>query len=189
MFDREAVKAQIRQAFAAAEYPGDWCLRGSSEGDEPYLVEDEFRAKTDWRALDPEFLDCAPGGLASALSFFSDEAFRFYLPAYLVADLDGRLERVDPVFYLCYGLDEASREGLVNPRRYGRRTWFDEARHKFAMFTRTESAAIVAYLHWRCHAEELPDFGGRIEQALQNYWLERAGEMGPNQPQQQTGPA
>ena len=36
---------------------------------------------------DPSTLiDRAPDGFGSALSFFSDEAFRFYLPAYLIAD-------------------------------------------------------------------------------------------------------
>ena len=70
-------------AFAAVEYPGDWCLRDSNEGDEPHLLEKEFAGKCDWRTLDPAFLDRAPGGYASALSFFSDEAFRFYLPAYI----------------------------------------------------------------------------------------------------------
>jgi hypothetical protein len=146
-----AVKAQIHAAFVAAEYPGDWCLRGSNEGDEPYLVEQEFRGKTDCRTLDPAFLDRAPGGLGSALSFFSDEAFRLYLPAYLCADLDGCLERVDPAFYLCHGLDDARRDQPVNPRRYAERTWFDYARYRFSMFNRAEAAAIAAaYLHWRC---------------------------------------
>ena len=32
MLDRETIKAEIREAFASLEYPGDWCLRGSNEG-------------------------------------------------------------------------------------------------------------------------------------------------------------
>jgi hypothetical protein len=85
--DAEAVKTLIRNAFSGLEFPGDWCLRGSNKGEEPYLLEKEFAGKNDWRTLDPSFLDQAPGGYASALSFFSDEAFRFYLPAYLIADV------------------------------------------------------------------------------------------------------
>lgn len=176
MLDPNALKVQIRAAFAANEYPGDWCLRGSNEGDEPYGVENEFRGKTDWTVLEPEFLDRAPAGLGSALSFFSDEAFRFYLPAYLLADIDGRLERADPAFHLYHGLDDASRGRFINPQRYGRRTWLDEARHKFAMFTPMESAAIVAYLQWcaQSQSEDRPTSRDSIDQALQNYWLERA---------------
>jgi hypothetical protein len=72
MADKEKIKDQIRTAFATVEYPGDSCLRGSNEGDEPFLVEQDFKGKTDWRTLDPEFIDQAPDGFSSALSFFSD---------------------------------------------------------------------------------------------------------------------
>jgi len=174
-----AVSALVREAFAQAEYPGDWCLRGSNEGDEPYFVEQEFRGKDDWQSLAPDFLDQAPDGYASALSFLSDEAFRFYLPAYLIADLEGRLQRADPVFYLCFGLDDGSQGERVNPRRFGERTWSDECRHKFAIFTRAEAAAIAAYLHFRWECEELPEARDRIAQALRNYWTPRSATV-PN---------
>ena len=167
----EAIVAQIAAAFATVEYPGDWCLRGSSEGDEPYLLEQEFKGKHDWRVLDPAFIDQAPGGAASALSFFSDEAFHFYLPAYLIADLRGQLERSDPVHHLTHGLDESSRQRLINPRRYGERTWFDHARHKFAMFSRPEAAAIVAYLSFKRDNDEFDR--QRIDEALTHYWYDR----------------
>jgi hypothetical protein len=42
MLDREAVIEQIVSAFSGTTYPGDWCLRGGNEGDEPYLVEQAF---------------------------------------------------------------------------------------------------------------------------------------------------
>lgn len=177
MLDREQLKSKIREAFAATEYPGDWCLRGSNEGDEPFRVEEEFRGKTDWRSIAPEFLDRAPSGLGSALSFLSEEAFRFYLPAYLLADIDDCFARVDPVFYLIHGLQDVSLAEYVNPRRYGDRTWFDEARHRFSMFTRPEARAIVDYLQYRRETERLPSDRRSIEEALRNYWLERAGEM------------
>jgi len=98
MHDKEAVIAQITSAFATVEYPGDESLIGSNQGDEPFLLEEEFKGKTDWQALNPTFLDQAPGGFASALSFFSNEAFHFYLPAYLVADLKGQLEYTYPYY-------------------------------------------------------------------------------------------
>jgi hypothetical protein len=122
MSDLESLKAKIRAAFDGVQFPGDWCLAASREGDEPYRVEREFKGKDDWRTLDAAFLDLAPDGLASAMSFFSDEAFHFYLPAYLFADLDGQLRRVDLVYHLTHGLDNTSRDKKINPRRYGERT-------------------------------------------------------------------
>lgn len=168
----DRIKARILSAFAAIERPGNWALRGSSEGEEPFLVEKAFRDKEDWRTIDPTFLDQAPDGLASALSFFSDEAFRYFLPAYLLADLEGKLQEVSPVFHLCHGLDDATRNQTVNPRRYGARTWFDARRHQFAVFTAEEARAIVLYLR---HKAEHDDAGrGEIEEAIKNYWSERA---------------
>ena len=174
MADREAVKALIQTTFAHVQYPGDWCLRGGNEGDEPYLVEEEFKGRDDWRTLDPKFIDSAPDGYSSALSFFSDEAFHFYLPAYLIADLDGQLDTVDPAFGLCHGLDDASRTERVNPQRYGERTWFDHACHKFSMFNGSEARAIVAYLELK---RDEDDFArDSINQALVNYWRGRSGD-------------
>jgi hypothetical protein len=178
--DSEALKSQIHEAFIGVECPADWCLRGSNEGEEPYLLEEEFKGKRDWKSLAPDFLDRAPGGLGSALSFFSDEAFRFYFPAYLIADIDGKLERVEPIYTLIRGLDDSSRNQRVNPLRYGERTWFDVARYQFAMFTRAQTKAIVAYLRFRRQNEVSPESRKEIEEALRNYWLERAGEAAPD---------
>jgi hypothetical protein len=170
--DAEALKALIHQAFADVEYPGDCCLRGSNEGDEPYLLEREFSGKSDWRALDSGFLDQAPDGYSSALSFFSDEAFRFYLPAYLVADIDGRLARTTPVFNLTHGLGDHARTEKVNPRRYGARTWFETASYKLAVFNQMQAAAIIAYLEFKREADDLL-YGTDVDQALANYWNHR----------------
>ncbi|HJS06410.1 MAG TPA: hypothetical protein VJ809_02090, partial [Pirellulales bacterium] len=74
----ELVRAEIEQAFSAVAYPGDWCLKNSNEGTEPFFLEREFKGKSDWRNLDAAFLDQAPDGFGTALSFFSDEAFHFY---------------------------------------------------------------------------------------------------------------
>jgi len=169
--DKDAVTSQIAAAFASVEYPGDWNLSGSREGDEPHLVARDFKGKSDWRSLDAAFIDLAPDGFASALSFFSDEAFRFYLPAYLTADLRGQLLHADPVFHLTHGLDRASRDALINPRRYGNRTWFDHAHHKFSMFSRDEAKAIAVYLTVKRDEDECER--QRIDEALELYWNTR----------------
>jgi hypothetical protein len=149
-------------------------LRGSNEGDEPFLVENEFKGKTDWKTIDSEFLNQAPNGFGSALSLFSDEAFRFYLPAYLIADLDGRLPDIYVLFYLCGKFDNKSKSELVNERRYGLRTWYDEGVYKFAMFTRREVEAIFDYLKYKLERTETESREEQmIKEALVNYWINR----------------
>ena len=172
--NRDDLKTLIRAAFADVQRPGNWALRGSNEGEEPYLVEQAFADKPDWRDLDASFLDHAPDGYASALSFLSDEGFRYFLPAYLIADVDDLLETVNPVFHLCHGLDDQTRVQPVNPRRYGPRTWFEERRYRFAVFTAAEAKAIVAYLRYKADREAFDRT--LIEPAIRNFWGERAAE-------------
>ena len=63
----------------------------------------------------------------------------------------------------------------VNPRRYGERTWFDDATHKFAMFNALEARAIAAYLAYKSTSAEITDFErDNLQQAILNYWKERA---------------
>jgi len=172
MVDPETLKIQIRDAFSHVEYPGDHHLRGSDLGEEPYLLEAKFTGKTDWCVLDAEFIDQAPEGFGSALSFFSDEAFRFYLPAYLIADIDALLNQSTPVFHLCRGFDNESHHERINPRLYNERTWNDYARDRFGKFTSIEAAAIVGYLQFVRERDEFDR--PMIDQALKTHWLERA---------------
>jgi hypothetical protein len=173
MADLTALEEQIRATFATVPAPPAWCLSNSREGTEPELLERDFRDKHDWRLLTPAFLDWAPDGFSSALSFFSDEAFRFYLPAYLLADLHGQLQSVDVLFHLTHGLDNGSKNQLVNPLRYGSRTWFDHACYKFSIFHEDQARAIAAFIeHRRDHATTDLE-RTQAQEALQNYWLAR----------------
>jgi hypothetical protein len=170
----ETVKTLIRSAFADTPYPGDDALvRGA--GDEPDEVVDLFRGRTDWRALSPVFVDRAGAASPSALSFFSAGAFRFYLPAYLIADLDRKLIYTDPLFYLYFGLDQKTRTQSVNVPGRGVSTWWAVQQEHFAGFTPREAAAIVAYLRWRA-AQDQPEFSRRsVQEALESYWVSKAG--------------
>lgn len=178
----DAIRA-VESAFGANRYPGDRWLLGSTEGEEPYEEVLPFQGRTDWRAIEPAFLDMHAG----ALSFFSEAAFRFFLPAYLIADLDDALRHADPVFHLTHGLFDLEvriplggrevvraigRSALVNPLRYGAMTFFDYHRYRLSVFTREESAAVVAYLEAVREREE--DRRGQIAAALDAYWRERA---------------
>ena len=113
--------------------------------------------KPDWHTIDPDFLAQAPEGLASALSFFSDEAFRFYLPAYLIADIDGKIGVGSPLFHLTNGLQDLPPSKRTTTR--------------LSTFTARECRAIIQYMDFHLyHGRETR----RIKRALDNFWYARA---------------
>jgi hypothetical protein len=185
MKDIEDVIKEIHEAFGNNEYPGDGSLQGSFEGCEPFEEVSPFKGKTDWRTVDPEFLD----GHAGALNFFSEAGFRFFLPAYLVADLQSKLRTADPLFHLTHGFSDSSVEvptkggvftrkfgksAFLNPRRYGAMTWYDHARYRLSVFTKEEAKAIVAYLRYRRDSDSYGLDKENIDGALISHWIERA---------------
>jgi len=185
MRDVQAVIELIQQAFGTSEFPGLAFLQGSFEGDEPEEEVGPFRDQPNWQTLAPDFLDAH----AAALSFFSEAGFRFFLPAYLIADLKEQTQVADPVFHLTHGFYEVSvnapvgdrvfvlksgKTGLINPRRYGAATSGDYARYRLSVFTREEAAAIVAYLEFRRDSDPLGLDKPRIQAALDDFWFDRA---------------
>jgi hypothetical protein len=176
------VVAAIESAFGGLVHPGDGLIADGRFGGEPGEIAEAFTGRHDWRALEPAFLDAH----YVALSFFTASALRFYLPAYLIADLRRTLQTADPVFPLVYQLSDWSvekqaggerfegREGaavLVNPRLYGAMRNADYARYRLSVFAREEAAAIVAYLEWRRDAEAYDR--PHIDEALDRYWRDR----------------
>jgi uncharacterized protein DUF6714 len=175
---------KVRTAFDSNEYPGDAYLVGSSEGCEPEDEAGAFRGRRDWQSIRSEFLDQH----YPALSFFSEAGFRFFLPAYLIADLRGELKTADPLFHLAGGFSEtqvsmdvagrtfvraSGQSALINPRRFGAMTQFDYVRMRLSVFAREEAAAIVEYLRWKHEETDLPTEKAFIDSALDGYWLER----------------
>lgn len=187
---RDRVIERIRTAFVTAEFPGPF-LRGSNEGCEPAEECDPFQAYPDWRAAPAGFLDQH----GAALSFFSEAGFRFYLPAYLVADLEGKLQYAEPLFHLTHGFHDFTmhetldgraiemhhgRAAFLNPRRYGAMTNEDYARYRLAIFTREESGAILAYLEYKRDADrDEPLVTEPIAAAIRLFWGERATTAPP----------
>jgi hypothetical protein len=182
---KEEVIDQIRGAFGANHYPGDAFLQGSFDGCEPYDEVGAFVGKTDWSKLDSKMLD----GHYCALSFFSECGFRFFLPAYLIADLREELLTADPLFHLWHGFANVSGEvpvgsqtfrrdssgkTLLNPKRYGAMTWSDHARHRLSVFTREEAKAIVAYMTYKRERDTMGFQKSRIDAALEEFWFDRA---------------
>jgi hypothetical protein len=171
MSDVEQLKETIRQAFAQAQRPADGALHESAEGEEPRLLEQDFRGKDDWRTLDAAFLDQAPDGYSSALSFFSREALRYFLPAYLIADLDGGLDRVDVAYRICAPFSNAAAAQKVNPQRYGDLTRLEAGRRRFSALSREEAGVVAAWLSHKAATDEANR--ELIREAIANYWQER----------------
>jgi hypothetical protein len=128
-----------------------------------------------------------------SLNFFSEAGLRFFLPANLIADLNGELETADPLFILVHGFCDLSVEHkvgsrifvhmtgkstFINPRRYGVMTFFDYADYRLSIFTREEAQPIVFYLKLRQEIDSVGMEREQIEAALNLFWLERA-EVAP----------
>jgi hypothetical protein len=184
MSDVDDLKHRIREAFADVLYPGDGQLVAHANYGDAYTWTGEaFRGLDDWRTLDPTFLDEPLNGWGNALSFFTPSAFRFYLPAYLLADLDKPLEQGSPYVALCFGLSVAdqakptSRKTRQETRHRGGQTRFMLRSQHFADFTPWQANAVVAYLRYvlqtRGMAESTREM---ITEALQLYWLKHAEE-------------
>jgi hypothetical protein len=183
--DKETVIKEVYDAFGKNDYPGDSFLQGSFEGCEPYETIEPFKRMHDWKAIDPELLD----SYYNALNFFSEAGLRFFLPAYLIADLHERLQTAEPLFVLVHGFSAMSvkhqikgrvfdrktgKGAFVNPKRYGAMTFYDYARWRLSIFTREEAKAIVAYLHYKRDTDTYNLDTEKIDAALNLCWLDRA---------------
>jgi hypothetical protein len=180
----ETLIGEIRRAFSSTPRPADPFLAGSRDGCEPEEAVAPFRGR-EWASLDASMLDAN----YDSLSFFSEGALRYFMPAYLIADVRKQLRTADPVFHLTHGLTafESSIEvggrvwirrhggdALLNPRRYGAITWRDHARFRLSVFSREEAAAIVAYLEWRASDPERDFDREAIGAAVGEFWRDRA---------------
>ena len=164
--------AQIERAFAEVAYPGDEDLTGSSYGEEPAALVRDFRGRTDWRKLDKAFLNQASDGWGTALSFFSDNALRFYLPAYMIADIRGDLDTgSDPAVRLCSSVTPLGGRQKI-AKMWGGGTMGERARACFEKFSAAQASAVVAYLQWKLSGRDGNEI--MIGQALESYWQQRA---------------
>ena len=185
MGDKEAVIEEIQSAFGGNEHPGERFLQGTFEGCEPYEEVGPFEKLEDWKGIEASFLD----GHASALSFFSEAGFRYFLPAYLISDLRGQLYTADPLFHLTHGFSDWTsevpagdhtllmkhgRSAFLNPRRFGAMTFCDYAHYRLSVFTREEASAIVAYLEYKRDSDPNIIDSQDIDASLESFWLERA---------------
>jgi len=172
-----AVIEEIRQAFPARRQGRFLPLVNSTQGDEPLRVVAAFDDKDDWTTLAPEWLDKVPSGVGSALSFLSDEAICFYIPAYVVADMTTALQMVDPTFTLTHGFDHGSRNKRIRPQ--SEETWTEYYRNRWSRLNHAQAVAIVHYLEWRVLRDRrdlVYIVNNSIVEALGTYWYDRAAK-------------
>jgi len=170
----DAVIEEIRQAFPARRQGRFLPLVNSAQGDEPLRVVAAFDDKVDWTTLAPEWLDKVPSGLGSALSFLSDEAICFYIPAYIVADMTTDLQMADPSFALTHGFAHRSHNKRVKPQ--SEKTWTEYARNRWSRLSHGQAVAIVHYLEWRALRDHVHSGADSIVEALGTYWYDRAAK-------------
>lgn len=140
--DAGALIVAIEEAFADVPPPTADAMVDSRMDDEPAEYGMEFRG-ADWRRLHPDFLSRH----YASLSFFTDAAFHYFLPAYLIADLLGSPGNANPQFHL----EDDRRPGVD--------------------FTAGQCKAIVRYLRWSVAQwdMEMPE----VDRAIETYWLQR----------------
>ena len=163
--------AELLDVFPAERDEPFSPIVNSTQGSEPYEVASDFQDKRRWAGLSPEWLDASPGGLATALSFLSDEAVCFYIPAYITADLRGLLVRAEPVFHLTHGFDNFSRDKRIWPRSL--ETWTAYSSQRWSHLTTSQALAIVHYLEWRV-GKDGKDLESSAIEALSAFWYNRA---------------
>jgi hypothetical protein len=151
---KQRILAMIRTAFAGVVL-GDGVGLRQAEGLDDY--EDEYTLaayreqdeKQDWSAIPVAELD----NCYSSLSFFDADGMRFHLPAYLIADLEGRLEKADVMFHLVHLSDySVSRFTTLSPDQR-------EAVREFLQFIMLDPNRNFQY--------------PMIEAALRNYWTQK----------------
>lgn len=76
--------ATIREAFAETPYPGDDILVVAKPGEDPECdqIAENFRGKS-WQEVSVDMI----GNFADSLPLFTSQAFRYYMPAYMLASL------------------------------------------------------------------------------------------------------
>ncbi len=152
--EARALVETIKAAFKDTPAPKRKEMCTERLGDEASEYAMEFFGQ-DWRRLHPEFLDREN----ACLSFFPAQAFRYFLPAYLVYDLTDPLSsQADPAWHLTSYL--AGENVKPEMKAYMLK--------KLSKFNVQERDAITAYLEYKAARE--PFEPAVIKEAIRLYW-------------------
>jgi len=155
--EREELRKRIEDAFSMSPYPGDKNLAEDPKDLESKQVARVFQGKK-WEEVDLDFLE-RPGAHLSALFFFSDVAYHYYLPAYLLVSVQEKA---------CdYGTRADVLCALTRRAEPGLRLWFDK-RH--ACLTPAQKKVIREFLLFTEDFSEYESARKDATQALDSYW-------------------
>lgn len=158
----EVVEAEIRRVFLAHRPEGFGPI-SKGERDENVRIRTDLASVSDWTTLEPEVT--AQIDRNSGFGFLTKEAARFYLPAFLIADLRGAEHNTDLTNHL----------GVYNPS-----TQTDEVtawqltilRYYWDALAPEQAAAVCHYLEW-CIATRSIDIERGAAFSLSAYWYHR----------------
>lgn len=158
----ELVETEIRQAFPAHR-SDEFGPLSIGDREENVRIRADLADVVDWTSIAPEVM--AEIDRNSGFGFLTKEAARFYLPAFLVADLQGADLNSDPVSQLCVAHPSTSTEDVI--------TWqLTLLRDHWNALTPAQAAAVCRYLEWRITG---PSRGneGEVAYSLSAYWYQR----------------
>ncbi len=185
---KDDVLKAIEEAFRAAPHPGDEHFAGqvSQCPSEYSYVADYFKGKH-WKDITLDGLQKDyPGPHDACLSFMSPEAFRFYLPSYMVIAIteEGsgdtateaavnalRPPKLDPHLYeLANTVGDPAANPFTPVAVERRKVWWER---RVSGFTTAQQQAIVVFLDYLiARWKGDPKFGPHDALA---YWKQRAG--------------
>lgn len=155
------LKEEIQEAFADVPYPGDDQLVTHTDYFERDAIKTFFKGK-DWRDINIEWLSHEyPQDPSACLGFMTPQAFRYYLPAYLLVSIDNLPESdVTP---------ETTVWALTAPETPG--PDMDRFVARMDGLTKRQAQAIKSFLEFR-KAEYADDPEHRNDPiiALERYW-------------------
>lgn len=149
--DQEIV-AEIESAFSGVRVPGDEEILHPLCRDDGDIV--DFYGVDDRRQLTDDIII----GNYAAPSFFSKEAFQYYMPAFMIWSLKHR----DTVEYVVESTIRAFDPTSSDAKMYAFQV------SKFALFTEPQRAAVVRFL--RSYSADA-DLASIARDALAGYWL------------------
>jgi len=148
---------KIKKAFVNTQYPGDENIVHKTQYDnEVAECEKKFLGKkwqeVDWNTIDNE-------GWASGCAFLTNEAYRYYLPAYMIAIIEKYDDMINSV------------DAVVSSLRFPNTSEEQKEFYvKMEGFTSEQKEVIIEFLDWLAenHNDDFLDDNAR--QANIRYW-------------------
>ena len=155
---------EIEAVFLKTPMPFETNLITSRQSDEEAEYALTFRG-LEWHKIHPDLLvECV-----EALNFFTAEALRYYVPAFMRAHLYGYHD-ADAVFTLTHGFYKDEKiDALMSKYPVNKFDSEKYAREQLSLFSREERIVIIAYLRYIAQNDIYEK--NAVDQALENYWL------------------